>query len=254
MNPHQQYTSELHAKFGYLATWAPNLILHLGDVGTLRDHVFEPVTTLSKLGIPFEKRDSQSPADYEYVSSDSVSMQFKAAGEAPTLGSALTATQAGITVQFGNESAVLFQAKKCQESTILGLDQLASGVIALHEKGEWPLEHVIVTSLVSAEAATILISSGRNGRVDLVGDTHLGTSGLLLADASLNLQIAHVSNVGTRIIAMTGLTPLFRASGLKTRLLRRPTLTRRGRTPPSAEMATSGPAVRFAEVGYTDFD
>jgi hypothetical protein len=102
VSPHHQYTSELHAKFGYLAAWAPNVVLHLGDVGTLKDHIFEPVTTLTTLGIPFETRNAESSADYEYASAGTVSIQVKTAGRAPALGSALTATDAGITVELGN--------------------------------------------------------------------------------------------------------------------------------------------------------
>jgi len=114
MNPHLQYTRELHAKFGYLATWAPKVELHLGDVGTLKDHIFEPVTTLARLGIPFETRAAEGLADYEYVSSGNVSINVKSAGQAPALGSALTAAEAGITVEFGAENAVVFQAANCR--------------------------------------------------------------------------------------------------------------------------------------------
>jgi len=75
--------------FGYLATWFPNVVLKLGDVGVLRDRVFEQITTLEERGISFNTSTKTAPADYEHTSSDSVSIRFKAAGDAPAAGSAL---------------------------------------------------------------------------------------------------------------------------------------------------------------------
>ncbi len=61
---YQQYTEELHDKFGYLATWLPGTKLKLGDVGILKRDRFEFVTTLNDLGLPFTIRDISGAADY----------------------------------------------------------------------------------------------------------------------------------------------------------------------------------------------
>jgi hypothetical protein len=218
------------------------------------DHIFEQITTLARLGISFETRQAESTADYEYTSSNGVSINFKAAGQLPALGSALTATDNGVTVEFATENAVLFQAAHCRETIILGLDGLASQIISKHETGEWQTGYAVVTSLVSSAAATILVSSGKNGRIDLLANTRVGGGGLVLADLNLNLCVAHASNMGTRIVAATGLTPLFRTSGLKKRLFGRTALTRRGGGPSAAEARKAGQEVHFAELDYGDFD
>src|SRR5271155_5232220 len=74
------YAREMYEKFGYFATWLPNARLRLGDIGIVRQHVFEPISSLEKLSIAFViDRDRQS-ADLDYTSSDAVSIETKVSG------------------------------------------------------------------------------------------------------------------------------------------------------------------------------
>ena len=43
---YEQYTQEMHSRFGYLATWLPNARIALGDVGVLKRDRFTVVTRI----------------------------------------------------------------------------------------------------------------------------------------------------------------------------------------------------------------
>jgi hypothetical protein len=254
MEAHIQYTSELRDKFGYLATWAPNVSVRLGDVGIIENRVFTLATTLERLGIHFDKRDSDGVADYEHVSSSSVSISQKAAGQVPAAGSVLSAAQAGISIRFGAENAVVFYAGECRESAIIGLDELAKEVIAKNEKGEWPSNHVVVTAVVTAATATVLISGGKDAQIDLVSEASLGPDGISLAKLGTGLSVASATNLATKIVASSSLTPLFRASGLHRTIFGGKRLQQRGGTEPHAPSQVDPVKFRFAEIDYSDVE
>ena len=250
MKAHHQYTTEIRDKFGYLATWAPNFPLRLGDVGLVEDRVFTPVTTLSRLGIKFESREPGSASDSEHSSAGSVTMTFKASGQAPATGSLLSTAEAGITIEFRTENSVVFQAAGCRETIMLGLDELGKTIIAKHKANEWKPEFVVVTSVVEAGAATIIISSGSNGQFELATSGSAGSAGLSLVDVKGSFRIVSARNVGTKIVATSGLTPLFRASSLCKSIFG-DTFKSRGT---SAETLDRSSGLRFAEIDYSDED
>jgi len=64
--------------------------------------------------------------------------------------------------------------------------------------------------LVRAESATILISGSTSSRIELKATANIGADKLDIADASLSLNIAFEKNIGTKIVAEKGLTPLFK--------------------------------------------
>jgi hypothetical protein len=85
----RQYAREMHEKFGYLATWLPNVKVRLGDVGVINEHIFEAKASLRQRGIAFDVRNNPSAADLEYTSSDAITVEFKAAGAVPNSGTGL---------------------------------------------------------------------------------------------------------------------------------------------------------------------
>lgn len=260
-NVHQQYTNEMYQKFGYLATWTPNVILKLGDVGVLRDRIFELETTLSELGIPFNVRSDSSPADYEYISSSAVSIKLKAAGEIPSTGSLLSQTDAGISISFEEADSIVFQALGSEVTSILGQDKLGGEILSRYEKGDWPKDYVVITNLITSKSATVLISSGRGGQIEFAVNSAVGLSELKIADANVDFRVVNSSKIGTKILASEGLTPLFKASGIKKRVLRKPTFTRRGESQNlgsgerlSSTENSANAVARFSEITYDDFD
>ena len=120
-----QYTKEMFEKFGYMATWTPGVQLELGDVGVVKDRLFTRITSLTNLGISFNKRDDKTEELQKHASSGSVSIVFKAAGKAPAVGSVLTQAEAGFTIEFKKNKSTVYEATGCVAPMID--DQVAVG-------------------------------------------------------------------------------------------------------------------------------
>jgi len=252
--PRDQYIKEMHKRFGYLATWIPTVILRLGDVGFIRGHEYTRVTTLKEEKIDFDTRSDKNASDLQYLSSDSVSIQVKGKSDLPGTIATLGEATAGITIEFQRANAILFQASGCHSSTILNQDKLARQILERYEKGDWPSEYFIITEIVKAESATIFISSGAGGRVELIAQGNVGIDQFKLADLDAGLNVARSSNISTTVVAQASLTPLFKAYGIKRRLLRKPVFRRRG----EANTTISSPArpndsgITFEELSLQD--
>lgn len=216
---YKQYLEEIYRKLGYLAVWAPSVPVAVGDVGTIKDTEYRRVDSLRNLGISFQIRQDDTGADYTYSSKGAVSITFKLAGDVPSVGSHLVKADAGISIGFTKENAVVFCAAGCKSNQIDNLSSVIKDIEWRYEKGEWPEEHFVVTEVVRADRATIVVSSGRDASLDLRAKADVTLADLRLANAEAGLDVAHSSNLGFSSVAEGGLTPLFRAGGMKRRLL-----------------------------------
>jgi hypothetical protein len=237
----KQYAREMHEKFGYLATWLPNTQVTLGDIGVIRNQVFEPVSSLHKLGIAFAVDRDRQPADLDYTSSDAVSIQTKVAGAAPDTALAGAQADGSISISFSRADAVVFQAAACLTSRIADVKSLGDEILSRYYRNDWDPQHVVVTDLVTAKAATILISDSHDAHIDLALKAQT-VSVAKLADANASLSVTRASGIGTRVVAAEGLTPLFKVAGVKRRLFRDDEFARR----------QTGDA-QFVELDYKDF-
>jgi len=246
-----KYTRELRQRFGYSATWVPTSEVRLGDVGRLQRYEFERVATLTDFGVQFDRRNGSTTSSLNYNSNHGVSFAIKASGELPPLGSGLAAADAGIIVSFGATDAIVLQASGCVMASIENQHELARQILALYEGGEWDDDFVAVTEVVQAGKATVLISSSSDGSVVFTTDGGVQLGPLSLAAADVELRVSRSRNIGTQIVAEGGLTPLFRAHGVRKRWLRPLELTRRGTRPPP--VFPEGDGVILDEVDYEDF-
>lgn len=251
MGVYQQYTAELNDKFGFLATWLPGTRLRLGDVGILKRDRFEFVTTLDDLGIPFKIRDISGAADYHYVSSKGVAINFHGNGKAESPGAAVASAASDVSINFTRANAVVFAATGCKTTLIERQDQLGRSILERYQAGNWPGEHVLVTELVTADSATILISGDDSAKVDLAARAKIATAGFSLADPSLELQVASSVGVATQILAASQLTPLFRASAVRRRIFSAPSF--QTRSADSVERSNDE-VLLFADIGYGDLE
>lgn len=247
------YTRELRNRLGYSATWVPTLEIRLGDVGRLQDHGFEHVTTLADLGIPFGKRSTPATSSIDYTSEGGVSLEMKAAGTVPPLGSGLGQAEAGIIVSFSSKDATVLTATGCVTSSVEDLRAVQGRILELHGQGEWDDDYVAVTEVVAAACTTVLISSGSDGSVVFSAAAGVELGPLSIASTEVGLRVSSYRNIGTRIVAEGGLTPLFRAHGIRRRWFRPADLTRRGSGSVAADTTGHGPAVLVDEVDYEDF-
>ncbi len=247
MSISKQYTKEIKDKTNYLATWLPTVIVSPGDVGRIIDYQYNHVTTLGDLGIPVEIVPGMFQADFDYCSEGSVSINIKAAGKAPLAGSDIAEAEAGVSIKFARSNAVVFKISRCKSTRINDQNSLGMEILSRYRSGNWQDDWVVVTEVVSAAGATIIISSGDNAQIDLLAGGNVNASSLNLADVEANFQILKESNIETKIIASDGLTPLFKSSGIRRRFLRSPDFRYRGSdTQPRMEIV-------FDQMDYDDF-
>src|SRR5215472_10854163 len=163
----KQYAREMNEKFGYFATWLPNVRLKLGDIGIIREQVFEPVSSLEQLGIAFAIDRDRQAADLDYTSSDAVSIEAKASATAHDPAATPATADGSISISFSRAEAVVFQASGCVTSRIADVKSLGEEILSRYHRDAWDPDHVVVTDLITAAGGTILISNGQNAHIDL---------------------------------------------------------------------------------------
>jgi hypothetical protein len=138
-------------------------------------------------------------------------MFFKAAGSAPIAGSALTTADAGVVVKFARAEAVAFEASGCQIEAIADLAKVGDQLIRRYQTGAWDSNLYVITEVVKADSATILISSGSSAAIELKAGGKLEAGGLSLADLNAQFSIASTASMGLEIVSQKNLSPLFKA-------------------------------------------
>jgi hypothetical protein len=217
-----QYTNEIFKQFGYLATWLPSIPLKIGDIGIIKGNVFTRVSNLEDKGILFDVINDDTKSDLEYSSKGAVSITTKLSGTIAPTNSGLTELDAGIIVEFSKENAILFKANGTLTIIIKDQIRLGENILQLFKDGEWNKDWAVITELVNAETASILISSSKDGKVELKVKANIEAKALDIANSELNFDLSFSKDVSTKIIAQERLTPLFRTSKVKSRLFASP--------------------------------
>jgi hypothetical protein len=218
----EQYTDEMKRKFGYYATWNPGVPLKLGDVGVLNGHVFTRFSNLEDLGLEFEIRADETKTPLEHSSRGSVSVTTKLSGTTAPQGSVLTTADAGIIVEFSKENSILFKANNTTSPSIKDTIKLGNQIIKLYKDGRWNKKWVVLTELVKAESATVIISNSSNSKIELKANAQVDARSLDIADAAFSFSTQFSRGLETKIISAEGLTPLFKVMGMKSRIFQPP--------------------------------
>ena len=249
----EQYTQELFENLSYHATWFPNDILKLGDIGYFNDNHFERVYNLADVGIPYEVSEDKAPADYEYISKSGVSITTKLAGTVPALGSKLTKAEAGICINFNAANAIVFQAGDCEIITIKNKKKLEEDILTLKRKDEWVADYVVITTIVRSKSVTVIISNESGGKVELTAHAGIKAGTAEVATLKTSNKLKYASKVGVQVIAATNLTPLYKASGIKRGFLfAKDKLITRGESGSPSEISSMNAVEQFSELNLDD--
>lgn len=215
--PQQQYLREMHRRFGYFATWLPTTPLQVGDVGTFDGNVFTKVRHITDFNLPNPATETGDPSDFSYSAADQTTVTVKAAGTAAPAGSLLDPAKAGVVIEFGRKGAVLFEALGSAITAVKDRHKLSEGILNLYKQSvngqrRWDSSLCVVTDVVKCKSATLFISDSRDSKIELnIGAQAALDGAFSLASASLQLSVAVARDVSTRVIAASGLTPLFKA-------------------------------------------
>ncbi len=215
MSISSQYIKELHKEFGYFGTWLPGTPISVGDIGIIDKNGFIRHSSLKEMEIDFETVIDDTTEDIEYSSREGVLWHSKLSGQSPELGSSLTKTDAGISVKFSKENAILLMTKGVQTHLISNIPKLESDILRLKKKGLWRNDFSIITELKSADSSTILISNSSKSEIELRMKASMGSTEVNLADVEAGFSISSYKNMALKIIAERGLSFLFRAMSLK---------------------------------------
>ena len=240
---HDSYTTEILEQLNYNATWLPTVQLAPGDVCDLRGNQIQLVSHLTAFGIPSELEDQAVETDIEYASEGAVSISFKASGDLPPVGSVLDVGDAGVSISFSRSQAVVLRMSKCSSKRLKSLQKVGDEVLARHNAGTWPEGHVVVTEIVVAGASTIIISNGDSAGLDLTAKAGVSAGAFTLASLDAGLQVKRESKIGAKFVAVPGLTPLVRVSGIQKRFLR----------PDRFRGGPAGSPTGFGPVDYADY-
>jgi len=216
ISPNIFYITLMNRNTGYRATWNPNVRLKIGMVGKIdKTGVFNVYSSLEKKGIPAEVMSDNAKVEMDYTSHDSVSITSKLAGSAPVAGSVLSNANAGFSVDFKSDNGVVFQTSGYTTHQLTNLAEIEAQVLNQYKSGGWEKDWLIITQLVEADSATIIISNSSNVHLDLQATANAGAPGLKLTDASLKLAVVREQGSSMKYLAESGLTPLYRVMGIR---------------------------------------
>jgi hypothetical protein len=211
----ERYTQAVHTETGYHATWLPGSTLRIGDVGTMEGNVFVPRSDLLSLGIHFEEVSEGGARPITFQSAGGI--DITAGGSADAVASEPTG-ETTVKVSFGGEGAALLETLGCRDRRVKDQPSLEQDIREALHRGVWDLRWVVVTQVVEAASATVLVADAGGAEVCLRAGASLPAGNFSLADANLGLSVTSRRDVGIVVIAHEGLTPLFRAMRLKKRM------------------------------------
>lgn len=243
--PFKFYLNHLASKTGYRANWEPNKPLEIGMIGKLTNGIFDIVSSLEKEGLNAEILKDNSKGELDYTSHDSVDINIKLAGKAPAAGSILTEAEAGFVLDFHGENAVVFQVKETLTHLITNMGKMEKEIVQRYKNDTWAKDWVIITELVEAVSATIIISNSSNNKLELKASANAGTQSFKLTDASLGLSVAREKGSSLKVLAQNGITPLYRVMGIRHPFLGKPGVGSR---------AAASIKLRDEELSYQNWD
>lgn len=200
-----QYTRSLFRALDWRGTWLPSESVALGDVGTLKNGLFQQQTTLAELGVRFSKNAGRARASFHYQSTSGVSVRTKVAGEASPYFTWVGAASAGVRFGFSRRGAVVFSAPSCQIVRIAGPAAVRAKLRRL-PSGHWNRDWVFISGIVKATRATILVARSKRAAVELRAST---TGAINVAKIGTGFALAGHQDMEVTMVATGSLVPLY---------------------------------------------
>jgi hypothetical protein len=217
----RKYLKEVRKEIGELGIWPPIDKVRIGSYGELREGKFHHIGHISDLGWSYETHRDETPGDLFFSSTDKVEVVFKAAGNPPLAGSALSINDAGFGVTFHSEGGVLFKANGVVKEQIKNSAPIRAGVLSKFISGEWDKRYVVITEVHEASSIVVLVSKQRGVKADL--KVSVGASVTPdLAIADVEVLVTTGSEAIASWTANEGATPLVKAIGIRDGIMSKP--------------------------------
>jgi hypothetical protein len=205
----ETYANEVSENLDFLPTWPPDYDVKLGDVGVLEGRVFKRTDTLESLGIEnLRIRTGKGTQVLEFSSRTGVETKWLVGGE-----SAIEGLGGEVEINFSRDGAVFLRVGEHTLDQIESTDTLGKEIIRRYERGDWKRNRVIVTEVVKAASATILVSGNGSAGAKFKLDGSI-PGGQALARGKLSQVLSFTGSFTTKIVG-EGVSPLLRTCGLK---------------------------------------
>ena len=216
----ERYTTELSRQYNYLPTWYPSIRLSLGDIGMFNnDRIFVPVGKITEQGIDFSADYSPAVTEFSHQSAADFDFHVKLAGAIDAFTPNLPLGSAGIGMRFTGEGALFFQLAGVTHERIGDQITLARDLLRRANNEEWDKDWVVVTEVMRAQTAVILVSESNDGTAELTVNADMSGLGLNALTIEGAASLTHSHSLSTKVTGAAGLTPLFRAVRIKRRWL-----------------------------------
>ncbi|PRY16400.1 hypothetical protein CLV24_101245 [Pontibacter ummariensis] len=222
--PIKVYLREMRREFGYIPTWEPTRQIILGSVGVFKKNIFTRLSELKDFGIGFEMESDQQPGILEYSSPNGFAITTKVADASPIPGSSIPQDKAGLIIDFSRDNTIIFRANGASTPTIRDLSHVQSEVIRLYKEGKWDKNWSVVTEAVYADRCTLLISTHRNAKAELVASGNFDLSDIDLANEIFHSNQHSFRGLVVNLVARQSISPLFKLMKLKSSRRISPTL------------------------------
>jgi hypothetical protein len=226
----------------YWAAWLPSTRFSIGDIGTLNGYLFEKVGSLRELKLRYYAEPDGDPSPLDLTSESGVALSFKAAGETSPKFAHLGAGDAGLKIDFGSEGAFILQAPETRDSEIADRLNLQRQIIGAFTEGNWDKDWLVVTRVLKAASATVLLSKSSNASLELSAKANLAGDVAALGAADAGITVKYQQGDTMTMIGARNVTPLFQLSRLKTSFFAPPKLTTKSLRASDPSLADLTPA------------
>lgn len=208
----------------YWAAWLPNTRISVGDIGTLNGYLFEKATSLRELNLKYHAEPDGDPSPLDLTSESGVALSFKAAGETSPSFAHVGSGDAGLKIDFGSEGAFILQSPETRDSEIGDRLNLQRQIVQAFERGDWQKDWLVVTRVLKAASATVLLSKSSNASLELSAKANLAGDVAALGSADAGITVKYQQGDTLTMIGARNVTPLFQLSRLKTGIFAQPKL------------------------------
>ena len=123
----------------------------------------------------------------------------------------------GVAIEFSHAGAFIFQAPEIFDPHIEEILELQDQLRQAYAERRWQLEWVVVTRVLEATSATILVSESSQSKVEFSAKGELGHLGPTdLGNAEVGLSMRAQSGTIVRVVGAPKVTPLFQLAKLVT--------------------------------------
>jgi hypothetical protein len=202
-SPVQLYLEQLHQRLGYFATWLPNDLIAIGDIGVLEGGRFRKVASLDELGIKCGVSEAGQPATFNYSSTNYTHVEAGGGAEVAEL------ARAEIKFTFTRRGAYALQATNARNLQMANRVVVAEAILDRLLSQKWELQWLVIEALYEADAATVIVSQEDKGELVLSAEMELPVGTLPLADPKLGLRVESTSGTVLALLAEQGLKPAY---------------------------------------------